>query len=83
LYAEGKNLSRRLCDDRKLTGVLSEGSKESAFGCASFSIDHFPSLIPREIPVILESRVEESEIDQEMQNALNALSTKQLAFVGD
>ena len=41
-------------------------------------------LIPPDAPVILESRVEESEINQEMENALNALSTKNhFAFVGD
>jgi hypothetical protein len=41
-------------------------------------------LIPADAPVILESRVEESEINQEMENALNALSTKnQFEFVGD
>jgi hypothetical protein len=41
-------------------------------------------LIPQDIPVILESRVEEAEINEEIQTALNALSSKQqLAFVGD
>ncbi len=41
-------------------------------------------LIPADIPVILESRVDESEINQEMESALNALSTKnQFEFVGD
>lgn len=41
-------------------------------------------LIPADVPVILESKVEESEINQEMENALNALSTKNhFAFVGD
>ncbi len=41
-------------------------------------------LIPADVPVILESRVEESEINQEIENALNALSTKNsFAFVGD
>ena len=41
-------------------------------------------LIPVDAPVILESRVEESEIDGEIQNALNALSTKDiLTAVGD
>jgi hypothetical protein len=41
-------------------------------------------LIPAEVPVILESRIEESQIDQEMENALNALSTKNhFAIVGD
>jgi hypothetical protein len=41
-------------------------------------------LIPPHVPVILESRVEESEVDEEIQNALSALSTKdQPVFVGD
>jgi hypothetical protein len=41
-------------------------------------------LIPAHVPVILESRVEESEIEEEIQSALGALSAKdQLAFVGD
>jgi hypothetical protein len=41
-------------------------------------------LIPADAPVILESRVEESEINQEIENALNALSAKNhFAFVGD
>jgi hypothetical protein len=42
------------------------------------------NLIPADVPVILESRVEESEVDQEIQNALGALSTKDKpVFVGD
>ena len=41
-------------------------------------------LIPSDVPIILESRIEESEINQEMQNALDALSMKNnFAFVGD
>ena len=41
-------------------------------------------LIPADVPVILESRVEESEMNQEIENALNALSAKNhFAFVGD
>ncbi len=41
-------------------------------------------LIPADIPVILESRVEETEIDHEMQVALDALSAKnRFAFVGN
>jgi hypothetical protein len=40
-------------------------------------------LIPADVPVILESRVEEAEIDQEIENALKALSANnQFAFVG-
>jgi hypothetical protein len=38
-------------------------------------------LIPSEVPVILESRVEESEINEEVQNVLNALSTERLLSV--
>ncbi len=42
-----------------------------------------PLILP-EIPVILESRVEESEIEQEIQSALSALNTAdQLALAGD
>lgn len=39
--------------------------------------------MPQDIPVILESRVEEGEINEEIRTALNALSAKQLAFVAD
>jgi hypothetical protein len=38
-------------------------------------------LIPVNVPVILESRVEEDEIDEEIQNALNALSAENLLTV--
>ena len=42
------------------------------------------ALIPADAPVILESRVEETEIEQEMQRSLDALSAKdQLAVAGD
>src|SRR5579864_1142623 len=42
------------------------------------------SLIPREIPIILESRVAETEIQQEIDNALRALDTGvALAIAGD
>ncbi len=41
-------------------------------------------LIPEDVPVILESRVDESEINKEMEKAPNALNTKnQFVFVGD
>jgi hypothetical protein len=41
-------------------------------------------LLPTDAPIILESRVEESEIEEEIQNALNALSTEdRLAVAGD
>jgi hypothetical protein len=41
-------------------------------------------LIPQDAPIILESRVEESEIKQEIQSAIDALSTAdQLAVAGD
>ena len=41
-------------------------------------------LIPLEVPVILESRVGESEIEQEVQNALSALSAKDfVVLAGD
>ena len=41
-------------------------------------------LVPVNVPVILESRVEESAIDEEIQNALDALSTERLlASAGD
>jgi hypothetical protein len=38
-------------------------------------------LIPADAPIILESRVEESEIDEEIQNALNALNAENLLTV--
>jgi len=41
-------------------------------------------LIPPDCPVILESRVEESQIEEEIQNTLTSLSTeKLLALTGD
>ena len=41
-------------------------------------------LVPADIPVILESRVEEPEINAEIESALNALSVdNQLALTGD
>jgi hypothetical protein len=40
--------------------------------------------VPVNVPVILETRVEESAIDDEIQNALDALSTERLlASTGD
>ena len=38
-------------------------------------------LIPADVPLILESRVHESEIEQELQNALSALSAKDLVVL--
>jgi hypothetical protein len=41
-------------------------------------------LLPVDVPIILESRVEESEIDEEIKAALDAVSpAAQLAFAGD
>jgi hypothetical protein len=41
-------------------------------------------LVPADVPVILESRVEESAIDEEVRNAIDALSTESLlAAAGD
>jgi hypothetical protein len=41
-------------------------------------------LVPADAPIILESRVEESEIDEEIQSALAALNpATQLAVAGD
>lgn len=41
-------------------------------------------LLPADVPIILESRVEESEIDEEIQTALDALSpASQLAIASD
>jgi hypothetical protein len=41
-------------------------------------------LIPPDCPAILESRVDESQIEEEIQNAMTSLSTeKQLALTGD
>jgi hypothetical protein len=40
--------------------------------------------VPADVPVILESKVEESEINGEIESALNALSAdNQLALTGD
>lgn len=38
-------------------------------------------LIPADVPLILESRVDESEIEQELQSALSALSAKDLVVL--
>ena len=60
-------------------------SRHNALSCESILAFHkVAHLIPQDVPVILESRVEEAEINEEIQIALNALSSKQqLAFVGD
>ena len=42
------------------------------------------SLIPQDVPIILESRVAEADIQREMDNAVRALdSTVALAIAGD
>jgi hypothetical protein len=38
-------------------------------------------LIPQDVPVILESRVDESEIQQEIQNAVTALSARDMVVL--
>ena len=38
-------------------------------------------LIPQDVPVILESRVDESEIEQEIQNAVTALSARDMVVL--
>jgi hypothetical protein len=60
-------------------------SKHDPISYASFlAFQKVSHLLPTEAPIILESRVEESEISEEIQNALAALNpTAQLAVAGD
>jgi hypothetical protein len=67
---------------------VSEVNSQSQHDCLSIeSILAFQKVshhVPINVPVILESRVEESKIEDEIQNALNALNTEsQLASAGD
>jgi hypothetical protein len=67
---------------------VSEVNTQSKHDCLSLeSIIAFQKvahLIPADSPIILESRVEESEIDEEIQSALAALDpARQLAVAGD
>jgi hypothetical protein len=67
---------------------VSEVNSESQHDCLSvesiLAFQKVSHLVPMDVPVILESRVEESAIDDEIQNALNALSTERLlASTGD
>jgi hypothetical protein len=64
---------------------VSEVNTQSRHDALSFesvlAFQKVSHLIPADVPVILESRIEESEINQEIDNALNALN--HFAFVGD
>ena len=67
---------------------VSEVNTQSKHDCLSLeSIIAFQKvshLIPADTPIILESRVEESEINEEIQSALAALDpATQLAVAGD
>jgi hypothetical protein len=67
---------------------VSEVNSQSQHDCLSvesiFAFQKVSHLVPVNVPVILETRVEESAIDDEIQNALDALSTERLlASTGD
>jgi hypothetical protein len=67
---------------------VSEVNTQSKHDCLSLesmlAFQKVSHLIPSDVPVILESRVDESEIEGEIQNALTALSTEdELAVAGD
>lgn len=67
---------------------VSEVNSQSQHDCLSvesiLAFQKVSHLVPVNVPVILESRVEESAIDDEIQNALDALSTERLlASTGD
>ena len=51
---------------------------------AGMAFQRVARLIPLDIPIILESRVQEPEIEEEMTKALSALDpANELAFAGD
>jgi hypothetical protein len=67
---------------------VSEVNSQSQHDCLSIesilAFQRVSHLVPMNVPVILESRVEESAIGNEIQNALSALSTERLlASAGD
>lgn len=67
---------------------VSEVNTQSRHDCLSFesvlAFRKVAHLVPADVPVILESGVEESEINGEVQSALNALSANNLlALAGD
>lgn len=66
---------------------VSEVNSQSQHDCLSvesiLAFQKVSHLVPVNVPVILESRVEESAIDDEIQNALDALSTEHLLAAGD
>jgi hypothetical protein len=57
-------------------------SKHDALGIESIlAFQKVAHLIPPDVPLILESRVDESEIEQEIQNALTALNAKDMVVL--
>ena len=67
---------------------VSEVNSQSQHDCLSLesilAFQKVSHLVPVNVPVILESRVEESAIDEEVQNVLDALSTETpFAVAGD
>ncbi len=67
---------------------VSEVNSQSQHDCLSvesiFAFQKVSHLVPANVPVILESRVDESAIDDEISNALDALSSeRELASAGD
>jgi hypothetical protein len=67
---------------------VSEVNSQSQHDCLSaesiFAFQKVAHLMPMNVPVILESRVEESGIEEEIENALDALSPEHLfASTGD
>lgn len=78
----------RLFGERIQQLHVSEVNTQSKHDCLSLesmlAFRRVAHLIPTDVPIILESRVEESEIEEEIQNALGALNPQnQLALAGD
>jgi hypothetical protein len=74
--------------NRILQVHVSEVNTQSKHDCLSLestiAFQKVSHLIPADAPIILESRVEESEINEEIQTALAALDpATQLAVAGD
>ena len=78
----------RIFRDRIKQLHVSEVNTQSKHDCLSLesilAFQKVAHLVPAETPVILESKVEESGIEEEIENALTALGTEELlALAGD